>query len=77
MTDANEALEEQAAETDPELSAEEKARRLTPALAAQADRSERRESEETPATPPAEAAPGVAAHEEEMRRRGALPGADS
>ncbi|HEV7678183.1 MAG TPA: hypothetical protein VGQ42_06410 [Candidatus Dormibacteraeota bacterium] len=69
----NEALERAAVETDPSLSAEEKARRLNPELRKYADAEEAAEAGDelhSDASAPEHAAPGVAEHEQEMQRRG-------
>lgn len=72
--DASEDLERQAAELDPGLTGEEKARRLRPALEAQAQESERLEHEDDEAEPPTAAAPQTAEHEKDMLHRGFAPG---
>jgi hypothetical protein len=69
----NEALERAAAEIDPKLSAEEKARLLNPELRRYADAEEAAEESDdmhSDASAPDHASEGVAEHEQEMQRRG-------
>jgi hypothetical protein len=74
MTDGeNEALERAASETDPTLSAEEKARRLNPELERYARAQEAKEAGEdldSAASAPDHASEGVSEHERDMARRG-------
>ena len=74
MTDReNERLERAATELDPDLSAEEKAKKLNPELEAYAREQEEKERTEDlrgERAAPERAAEGVAEHEREMARRG-------
>lgn len=73
MADENEALERAAAEIDPRLSAEEKARKLRGELEKYAEDQERKESGEdlhSARSAPERADEGVAEHERDMVRRG-------
>jgi hypothetical protein len=71
--DENEALERAAADLDPGLSAEEKAKRLRPELEAYAAGQEAKERDEdldSADDAPDHAGEGVAEHERDMARRG-------
>jgi hypothetical protein len=71
--DVSERLEQAAADLDPDLPAEEKAKRLRPELEAYAEDQELKEQDDdldSAADAPERTLPGVAEHEREMARRG-------